>query len=182
MNGSTRAGQSSVTVQEFDAIYERYAPELWRFAARSTGDSSAADDLVQEVFTSFWIRRKNLGPNVHIRAYLYRTLHNLLIDRARHSSIVKRESESNPVAASGLSLSGSASDPSHAAEESEFERAFQAVLAGLSDQQRTLVNLRWSQGLSFAEIAQVLGISPAAAQKQGSRVLILLKERLKGFV
>lgn len=163
----------------FDEVYSRYASELWKFAARRTGSPNTADDFVQEVFTSFWIRRNTLKSGTNVRAYLYRMLHNLIIDHGRHSNVVSRESGLNSVAVSGLGES--LKDPSQVAEQDELDRALDAVLLKFSEQQRALVHLRWSQGLSFSEIAEVLGITPAAAQKQAGRVLEKIRAELKGF-
>lgn len=173
--GRLRSGD----IQAFDTIYIRYARELLRFSARRTGSRSTADDLVQDAFTALWQRRESIASNTNIRAYLYRILHNLLIDRARHSDVVSRESEADPIAASGLS--SAAVDPAEAIEHRDFIKALDSLVTSLSEQQRTLLHLRWSQGLGFAEIAEVLGITPAAAQKQASRILISLKDQLRQF-
>lgn len=164
---------------DFDSTYARYAPELWKFALRRTRSESKADDLIQEVFTALWARRESIKPDTNLRAYLYRALHNLIIDGARHESVVARESELYPGSVSGIAFD--TSDPSEDTERREFDAALNSVLMELSEDQRTLVHLRWSQGLSFAEIAEVLGISPGTAQKQASRVLQRLKERLRGW-
>jgi RNA polymerase sigma factor (sigma-70 family) len=63
----------------------------------------------------------------------------------------------------------------------ELERAVHLALANLSAVQREVVTLRWTQGMPYADIASILGISPGAAMQNVSRIRRLLHPVLSKF-
>lgn len=51
-----------------------------KFASRIVGDGSAAEDIIQDVFTDLWINRKNVDISKSIKPYLYKVAYNRSID------------------------------------------------------------------------------------------------------
>jgi RNA polymerase sigma-70 factor, ECF subfamily len=63
------------------AIYQRYSPGLYRYAARLLGDDYLAEDCVAETYARFLkALRSGRGPQDHLQAYLYRIAHNWITD------------------------------------------------------------------------------------------------------
>jgi RNA polymerase sigma-70 factor (ECF subfamily) len=67
----------------FRAFYNRTARGLWGYLAKVTGDSAAADDLMQESYYRFLRARHASMSDEGAKQYLYRTATNLLRDRWR---------------------------------------------------------------------------------------------------
>jgi RNA polymerase sigma-70 factor (ECF subfamily) len=69
----------------FRAFYNRTARALWAYLAKVTGDSAAADDLMQESYYRFLRARHASMSDEGAKQYLFRTATNLLRDRWRRS-------------------------------------------------------------------------------------------------
>src|SRR5437660_1622550 len=67
---------------EFRAFYEKTAPRLRAYIARSCGSIDTADDILQEVYLKF-LRTPDKTDERGVRAYLYRTADSLIIDNWR---------------------------------------------------------------------------------------------------
>ena len=133
-------------------------------------DASSAEDLTGEVFVR--VLSHIAGQNGSFVAWLYRIAGNVVVDHAR-SKATRRErtlDEKTPEPA--------ASDDPRAASAPEIESA----LAGLTDEQRELVTLKFIQGLSNSQIAEITGRSAEAIRALQFRTLAALRERLGRFV
>ena len=70
-------------------IYDQYSTGMFKYAYRQTGSQQLAEDCVAETFTRFLnALQQKRGPRKHLRAYLYRTAHNWIIDQFRREKPV----------------------------------------------------------------------------------------------
>jgi RNA polymerase sigma-70 factor (sigma-E family) len=155
-----------VTFEEFAAAR---LPAVLKFAAVLTGDRGLAEDVVQEVLiraNARWQMIENLPrPEAYIRKMI---VNEYLTWRRRSWRLV---------------LSGAGSDidglpaPDPAAGYAERE-AMLAELGKLPRRQRTVVVLRYYEGLSNQEIAEVLGCTPGTVRSHASRALAALRIEL----
>src|SRR5213596_372120 len=76
------------TGESLRTLYRRYSDELYGFAYQALGDRGAADEIVQDVFTSVW---RHAGAyderRGSFRTWVYRIARNAVIDRRRRSSV-----------------------------------------------------------------------------------------------
>lgn len=151
-----------------DALYRHHHAELHRFLVARTGDAAEADDVLQEV----WIRAGGQPPASieHWRAYLFRTAHNLVIDRARarrrREGREKRwtEDEHGPVSATEEVADTRATADATIEEREEAARLASAI-ANLPEGARRAFMLHKIDGLSHGEVAERLGISKSGVEK-----------------
>jgi RNA polymerase sigma-70 factor (ECF subfamily) len=164
-------------VDAFERLYRSYFTPLWEFAYRYVRDADIAKDVVQDVLLSLWNRRSSLTGAERIPPYLYVAVRYQAINALRRSSIDRRARD---VASAAQPMSAPApdADVAQADEESAVERA----LARLSDNARRVLLLRWKHGLSFAEIAESLGISEGAAKVQATRARQALAPYLQQII
>lgn len=136
--------------QALAAIYDRYHQPLYAYIYRRVGDVDVARDLTSELFRRFLeALDRNMGPDRHLQAWLYRTAHNLVIDyyrrRQHRQHLPLREEllsgDDNPAAAAEVAL-----------ETARVRVAFEQLTA---DQQQVLA-LKYLQGLSNDEVAVVM--------------------------
>jgi len=149
-------------------LYRHHRAELHRFLVARTGDAAEAEDVLQEV----WIRASAQPPASveHWRAYLFRTAHNLVIDRARarrRRAARERswtESEHGPLSPTEevADTHGSAED---AIEEREEAARLTSAIANLPEGARRAFVLHKIEGLSHGEVAAQLGISKSGVEK-----------------
>ena len=157
----------------FLLLYERHAPDLYRYLrARTTSDHDAADltsTTFEHAFRALGRYRSEDAPG-GFRAWLFRIGRNAAIDagrrRRRAVPLDGHEDVPAPVWA----------DPEWSALEAERKAELRAQIGSLPESQRDAIVLRYAGGLTAREIAAVLGKSEAATQKLLTRALAQLKE------
>lgn len=152
----------------FEEIYEQTARPLWAYAARISGNPTAADDILQETFLRFL----NSPPrNTEIREakpYLYKIATNLARDRFRK---LKREG----VAENALPEKG---EPmiENVGEELEMTQIF----SRLKEQERALLWLAYVEGYEHREIAGILKLNAMSVRVLLFRARRKLAQLLEG--
>lgn len=142
---------------------------LWSYAIALGASREDAADAVQEAFARL-LKEARAGTEIrNSDAWLYTTLHHLVVDQARQRGRVQR-------AISRLSAMRDgrvADDPPEVAD----DRVWRAVDA-LPPRQRAAIHLRYRADLDFRTIADIMGISEGAARSYVTKALDRLEERL----
>jgi RNA polymerase sigma-70 factor (ECF subfamily) len=154
---------------------------LYRVACRLAGRDDEAEDLVQETFARALGSRSQFEPGTNLRAWLFRILRNVYIDRyrrSRRSSL--RESDDDPG-----DLTASTEDPIRGDQELERLRGvvaedIEAALASLSVNARTVILLDL-EGLTETELAEALGCTLGTVKSRLSRARAALRIRLRDY-
>jgi len=157
--------------KEFLNAYDRYADALYRHAYFRVFSESHAEELMQEAFLRAW-RYISDGEKVeNLRAFLYRTLNNLIVDEYR-----KKREESLDV----LIEESPASEPAEDGRESLENRVLLAqvrdMMQELPEEDRELLTFRYVDDMSPAEIAETLGITANSVSVRLHRIVAVLKE------
>jgi RNA polymerase sigma factor (sigma-70 family) len=159
------AGTSlSVTPEAFADLVGRYNDDLFRLAFAMTGDRALAEDAVQGCWLAAWRSRGELRDAARIRGWLLTITANQVRRQARRDRL-------------RLLLQGRR--PSRWRDEDPGEYVDLArALAKLSPQDRELVAMRYYLGLSSAQIAPMLRLSPSGTRRRLQRVLFALRKEL----
>ncbi len=151
-------------VSKVGEIYDRHAPQIYRYIYHRLGNQALAEDLTSEVFVRFLHAR--VAPD-NLVAYLYRSAHNVIVDYVRRNPRFLEPLDEQVVAEH--------SDPAQLAElEAERQRLRRAILRLTPDQQQVIV-LRYIEELPNAEIARVLGKPEGAVKALQHRALASLR-------
>jgi len=151
--------------EDFETFYRLNEHDIFGYLWRVTGDEQAANDLTQEVFFRAWRNFEKLRHYERPQAWLFRVATNLALNERRHQHI----------AGPTIGLPGHERAPGdHAAQLAE-RSALRAALESLPTRQRVAFILRELYGHSSEEIADLLGLSRAAAKMTLSRA----RERLR---
>lgn len=152
-----------------ELVYQMYGPAILRYAYRQTGDWARAQDVASEAFVRLLESIGRYQPRgVPLVAWLYRVARNLVIDegrRQRRWTLVPLQ-EAPEAGAEGPEFSADIQDLAQA-------------LADLSAEQRQVLLLRFREGLSGAQVAQILGRSESAIRSLQHRALETLRRRLE---
>src|ERR1700761_8845276 len=156
---------TSMQVTEFEAL----RPHLMSVAYRLTGTVADAEDIVQEAWLR-WARQDNAIAD--LRAWLTTVVSRLGLDRLR-SAAHRRETYTGnwlpePVV-TGLPDSHEPDPLSEVVAQEDARFAAMVVLERLSPDQRVAFVLHDGFAVPFADVAQVLGTSEAAARPLASR-------------
>ena len=149
--GRYRAGDLEALL----ALYRRYSGPLFLYACSLTGDSASGEDLVQEAFVRLMSAdRDRLRDSV--RPLLYAIVRNLARDESRRSSIERGH-------APALALRATRSELTDPESLKRLEQAVARALERLPAEQREAVVLKIYVGMTFEEIADVVGVPPGTA-------------------
>lgn len=138
----------------FRALFERHRSDVARLVWRMLNAPSDLDDVVQEVFVQVFRSLKDFRGQAKFSTWLHRvTVNVVLMHRrsARSRPVLTEEAPSDLVADAGQTL------PDEDAERRERMRAFQRLLARLADKKRVVFVLHELEGMSPAEIAEIVG-------------------------
>jgi RNA polymerase sigma-70 factor (ECF subfamily) len=164
-----RAGDPSA----FEALFRAYHAGLCSFAHRYLGARDLAEEMVQEVFLCIWERRESWDVRTSIRSYLLTAVRNASLSYLRHERVVRRRQAEVRDFHQATTAS-----PEVRALEAETVAAVRAAIARLPDRCRLVFTLHREQGLTYHEVAQVLGISPRTVEVQIGRALKSLRKCL----
>ena len=147
----------------FGAIYDRYADRLHDFCVGMLRDRDAAADCVQDVFVTAATRLGQLREPDRLRSWLYAIARNEALARIRER---RREqpSEQLPETPSGEP------DPATIAARGELAELIGEACGGLSDRDRTVLELSYRRGLDGPELAAALGVSHSNANNLVGRL------------
>ncbi|MCS6976106.1 MAG: sigma-70 family RNA polymerase sigma factor [Gemmatales bacterium] len=160
---------------EFVALYQRHSREVWAVAYARTLDGDLAADIAQEAFLRLW-REWETGQRIeNPRRWMLRVARNLAEDDAK--SAFRRNGTCEPQVLTGFESRESL--PLDRVLQRERREQVRAVLAELAETDREILTLRYGLEYETAEIAEILGINPAAVLMRLSRARQRLAERLK---
>ena len=162
-----------VAALPFTGVYEAHADAVFRYCLALLGDAAAAEDVAAEAFSNAyaaWPLLAEEDPD-GVRRWIFRIARNAAVDqhrrRRRRSLLLGR-----------LGGAASVDVETVAALRAELRSALAAVGA-LGRRDRELVSLRVAAGLSFAEIAGLVGISEQAARTATHRALQRVRAALR---
>ena len=154
-------------------LYRRHVGAIYRYFYHRMGDEHTAEDLTAEVFLRAIEGLPNYEPRgVPFVAWLYR------IAQARMADYFRREQRTAVVGLDESRLSGEVS-PLARVEQSSYHEELKAAVRGLTTDQQQVIILKFVEGLSNAEVAQILGKTEGAVKSLQHRALSALR-RLMG--
>ncbi len=147
---------------EFEAIFHAYQQPITTYLSHLTGNTEQAEDMAQDTFLRAY-RALLHGEHVeHVKAWLYRIATNVAKDQWRRERLLRWLPLMDDAREAGLR------SPDHAASAAE-QLAVQSALTRLQPSHRIPLVLHLCEGLSIAEISEVLGIKQGAVKMRLSR-------------
>jgi RNA polymerase sigma-70 factor (ECF subfamily) len=161
-------------VAAFPILLQRHQGPVFRFLLRHVGDVGTAEDLTQEAFLRVVHRRETFQTGARFTTWLYAIARNLAVDELRRRSYRRHPSLDAPLRSrdgeEGRTLQDVIAQNGRSAEDGaadgEVRTAVEEALAGLPDDQREVFTLREMAGLSFQEIAAVVGCNENTAKSR----------------
>ena len=149
-------------------IYNDYSEKIYYYIYRYLGEVRLAEDLTAEVFLKLLEAIKaSQGPRTHLSAWLYRVAHNLVVDHFRR----RPQGESLPLEEGLVAAPG---DVTVIVEKKLAQQQLRAAISHLTTDQQQVIVLKFVEGLSNAEVGQVLGKTKGAVESLQHRALAAL--------
>jgi RNA polymerase sigma-70 factor, ECF subfamily len=140
----------------FRTLAERHAGAALRLARRVLRNDAAAEDIVQDALLRVWINAPRWRPEAAFRTWLYRIVVNLCLNARRRAPDLP------------LDAAEQIADPRSAADEQlrlrERDHHLAAAIDALPPRQRAGVVLTYQEGLSNADVAEVLDTSVSSVE------------------
>lgn len=152
----------------WDELYRIHYPELLKYCVGACRNREQAEDLAQETFLKALQNAdtfEDLSPSQR-RAWLFRTMKNLLCDRYRRAALEAEYAET---------LQEEAVAPETGYQRTENE----LMLRQLSPEDRMLFQLRYMEGYNATELSEMLGIPTGTIRARLSRCRKLLQKSLE---
>jgi len=170
--------------EAFRVLFETHKDRVYSIALRYAGDSATAMDIAQDTFLKLLSTIGQFRGEANFESWLYRLVVNSCLDYHR------RRRRFLPLLELGLDdAMERALDRFRAPHESalhdllreEQEERVQQVVAQLPEEQRIVVVLRYTEGLSYEEIADVLGCRRGTVASRLNRAHKALERRLSNL-
>ena len=137
----------------FEALYDHFYDQIFRYIAFKTSDSLIAEDLTEDVFLRMLESIRKFKPQGHpFSSWLFRIAHNRVIDHYR-----KRGRDKNVPLDTILTTVGESQSTLDTYVETKLAmREVNQAMENLTDLQREVLNLRFAGGLSIKETAEAV--------------------------
>ncbi len=148
---------------DFEAVYDRYKADIFRFIFHLTGNQAEAEDLFQETWLRV-VRHGQIGPvGPELKSWLLTIVLNLHRDglrrkRVRRAFLLRNYHRENSDRSPTDDCAPPSTEPARAAEQAWLRRDIDQAMAGLPEKQRRVFLLSEFEGLRQTEIAGILGI------------------------
>jgi len=154
-------------------IYDTYAPKIYAYIYRHIRDPHRAEDLTSTVFLKMLESLdKNNFARDRLQSWLYRVAHNVIVDDVRYQ-------QRRPTQALYDTLeTGSEDDPAVIVDKQLKERVVWDAIQQLTEDQKNVIILRFGEGLTAPQVAQILDKTEEAVRALQRRGLSNLRKIL----
>ena len=159
----------------FSEIYEEFAEVLFAYGIKITSDRELVKDCIQDLFFNIYRYNIKLQQPEYLEFYLFRSLKNDLIRKLKNKNQQSSLTDENVVL---FDLKFLAEQDNHEPEADELRiEALWKILQTISPEKREMLFLKFSTGLNYAEIGEIVGMKADAVKKQVYRTLDDLRDR-----
>lgn len=153
---------------DFDEKYDKYSKLIYRTAYHYLLNIDSAEDITQEVFVKLLTSNKNFNEEEHEKAWLLRVTINLC------KNVLKSKSNKN------LSINDEIQIVDNSFEDNSISKIdMKRQIENLLPMQRTVIYLRYFEGLSIREISKITKISQNTVKSHIKRAKTNLKNNIE---
>jgi RNA polymerase sigma-70 factor (ECF subfamily) len=159
--------------EAFRLLFEAYKDRVFSIACYSLGDQAAADDITQQIFVKLFTRIGQFRGDSEFTTWLYRLVINSCLDERRRQRRLLPVAEFLPMRKGAYRKS-----PETGYERREIAGSVREAIGGLKPKMRLPILLKYIEGLSYEEIAEVLGCSKGTVASRLNRAHKALAKKL----
>ena len=159
--------------EAFRLLFEAYKDRVFSIACYSLGDETAADDITQQIFVKLFTRIGQFRGDSKFTTWLYRLVINACLDERRRQRRLLPVAEFLPMSKAAYRKS-----PEPGYERREIAGSVREAIGGLKPKMRLPILLKYIEGLSYEEIAAVLGCSKGTVASRLNRAHKALAKKL----
>ncbi|MCG2587595.1 RNA polymerase sigma-70 factor [Rhodohalobacter sulfatireducens] len=158
----------------FEILYKRYYVQLVRFSWRYSKSKAVSEELVQDFFAEIWENADLLNLTNSIRAYFYKAIRNSSLNYLKHKK-VREKYDPEWMSMKKETVMPEIEDKFR---EEKIREAIKEAVESLPERSRMTYKLHRYDGLTYEEIAEVMGVSVKTVESQMTRSLKILRSQL----
>lgn len=158
-------------------LYMRYAPSVSRFAYRFIRVREDIDDITHNIFCSLWENRASLKNPDSLKAYLFMMTRNAIFKAYKHDRVVS-EYEAEVLTEDATD----SKDAERIVTAKDLLEMIELRIADMPEIQREVFRMSRYDHLTYAEIAEKLGVSPKTVQYYISQALAELRKLTEAMI
>lgn len=162
----------------FERVYATFFDVLYNYGCKYTSNSELVEDAVQDLFVRFWKNRGNLNEPPSLKNYLFKAFRNHMNDRLRADGKYILDDFGKQYVFEVVPSPEAIREASELAEGKQKKLA--EAMRQLTDRQREAIFLRFYEGFSYRDIAELMGITVKATYKLMARSIQTIREGLGG--
>ncbi|RZJ48717.1 MAG: sigma-70 family RNA polymerase sigma factor [Flavobacterium sp.] len=165
--------------KSFSILFERYYSDLVSYGNSLSPFEEKVQDCIQDVFTDIWVYRNGLQSSVVVKAYLLSSVRKRIARLHERDHIFRKSTSTDSVAfLLKFSVEHELIDDDYATKEKVSH--LNKLLNDLPARQKEALYLRYHQGLSVEQIAEMLDVNYQSASNLLYRGLLTLRKEWKG--
>jgi RNA polymerase sigma-70 factor (ECF subfamily) len=176
-------GAKNGDVGSYQKIYEFFARKVLNFIYRMVNSQEEAEDLTQETFVAVYQKLRSLKDNSKFEPWLFRIARNFVYQkyRTRSPSTVSVDAldENGRLV---IQVADARKNPDDAFQSEELEGIVADVIADLPEKYREVFVLSALQGLSYQQIADIVGHSLPSVKTDIHRARLEVRDRVKNYL
>lgn len=159
------------SIQAFDELYEYYLPKIFGYILNRTANKAVAEDITSKTFIKAMTKIKQFKYKGYtFGAWLYRIAHNTLVDHFR---------KNKNISLADMSRFEKEDDSANGAQKDERQEIILEALRKIPRQYQEVLSLKFFEGLSNREMADILGCKKATLAVKLHRSLKAFQKVLK---
>ncbi len=157
----------------FSSLVESHQERLFRLCERLLGDAEEARDAAQDVFLKAYRKAAEVRPQGQVYTWLYRIAVNHCLNKLRRRKLVRFLRLDSPIEADSPAFDppDRAADPAATLDARRRWQATRRAIDKLPENQRSVLVLVRFEGLSYKQVAEVLGITEGAVESRLVRAM-----------
>lgn len=163
----------------FEALMEKHMGIIYNIALRMTANQDDAEDMTQEIMIKIFRSLGSFKGNSKFSTWIYRVAVNTCLDELKKKKNKKHLSLDAEISGDDgenqIEIKDDSPSPEKLAEQNELRDMVAAAVKLLSDEHRAVIVLRDIRGMSYSEIAGILGCSDGTVKSRISRARAQLK-------
>lgn len=161
------------SVSTFEMVYKIYCKKLFFFINSYTRNNETSEEILQDVFVKLWEKKESLDLSLSLNSYIYTIAKNLAIDFIRKKRVkifpIENVEEKN--------ISCDNEGEKHLIS-IELDMLLEDAIGRLSERKQKIFKLHRFDKLTYKQIAQQLGISVSAVEKNISLALKTIQKHI----
>jgi len=163
--------------EAFEHLFKRYYAGLCIFARKYVVNQEIAEEIIQDLFVTFWEKRLQLELHTSLKSYLFTSAKNRCINYLKHKKIENQyidyvkhhENQRQATVFEHFS-------------ENKLKSTIEQAIENMPEKRRAIFKMSRFEGKKYREIAESLKISVKTVETQMSHALAFLREQLKDFL